>query len=30
VQVSYDALDGSVPPVVIDGQELRVVVALPS
>jgi isoleucyl-tRNA synthetase len=30
VQVRYDALDGSVPPVVIDGQELRVVVALPS
>jgi isoleucyl-tRNA synthetase len=28
VQVSYDALDGSVQPVVIDGHELRVVVAL--
>ena len=30
VQISYDALDGSVAPVVIDGHELRVGVALPS
>jgi isoleucyl-tRNA synthetase len=30
LQVSYESLDGSIPPVDIDGRELRVVVALAS